>query len=85
MFFELITTLVLERFIVKLYKLNTENNSLDLSSLESMVSVLNTKEYPRGIIDELSSNPIITQIEIFDTNDNLLIRSSLALIPENIL
>lgn len=85
MFFELITTLILDRFIVKLYKLNTENNPPEISTLESMVPLLNNQEYPRNIIEELSSIPTITQIEVFDLNDNLLIRSSLALIPENII
>lgn len=85
MFFELITTLILDRFIVKLYKLNIENNPPEVSTLQSMIPLLNNKEYPRNIIEELSSIPTITQIEVFDLNDNLLIRSSLALIPENII
>lgn len=79
MFFELITQINLDRFIVKLYKLNTESSVVDLTTINSLTSNLNNQEYPKDILSIVESLQGITKVEIFDLNNQLLIDSSIAI------
>lgn len=79
MFFELITQINLDRFIVKLYKLNTATSVVSVETINSLTSTFNNQQYPKDILNIIESLEGVTKVEIFDLNNELLIDSSIAI------
>lgn len=76
----LVSILTLDRFVVNVYEAANSANSLDPNVLSSTTEVLNSKEYPRGIVETLEIIEGVVKIEVFDKESNtLLLSSSLSL------
>ena len=72
---EHISTLELNNFLVQIYKLKS-NKELSEHSFDNIISNLNSKLYPRNILEVLEAIEGIGKIEIFDKNSNELLLSS---------
>jgi hypothetical protein len=72
---EHISTIELNNFLVQVYKLKS-NKELSKHSFDNIISNLNSKLYPRNILEVLEAIEGIGKIEIFDKNNNLLLSSS---------
>ena len=69
-------TINLNNYILQLYV----NNLFDLNFLtdETFINQLNNQEYPRNIVEQLETIGNLTRIQIYDTNNNLILSSEYA-------
>lgn len=70
-------TINLNNYILKLYV----NDLFDLSLLtnESFINQLNAQQYPRTIVEQLETAGNLIRIQIYDTNNNLILSSEYAI------
>lgn len=67
--------LTLDKYMVNIFFLSDSSESLDENSINELKNKLNSKEYPKDIIESMESLMINTKIEILDKNNNLLLSS----------
>lgn len=69
-------TINLNNYILQLYV----NNLFDLNFLtnEIFINQLNNQEYPRNIVEQLETIGNLNKIQIYDTNNNLILSSEYA-------
>lgn len=81
--FELFHTISLSNFIVNIYCIKDYNPSLSIDSysvvdkvsIDALIDVLNTKEFPRGVVETLENLAGIAKIEVSDYDNNILLNS----------
>lgn len=62
--------LVLDSFIIKIYQTQSNNNLYDL------IDLLNTKIYPRDIVETLETIDGTNKIEVYDKTTEVLLLST---------
>lgn len=67
--------LTLDKYMVNIFFLSDSSESLDENSINELKNKLNSKEYPKDIIESMESLVIDTKIEILDKNNNILLSS----------
>lgn len=75
--FELICQLILNKFIVDIYRLQSNSSFIPELELNNLIQDFNTYEYPRQILEELMPLNGIARIDIFDKNNILLLTNSI--------
>lgn len=70
-------TLQLTNYVIKLYV----NDIFDTNILsnEFFINELNSKIYPRGIVEQLETIGNLVRIQIYDLNNNLILSSEYAI------
>lgn len=70
-------TIQLTNYVIKLYV----NDLFDTNILsnESFINELNSKIYPRGIVEQLETIGNLVRIQIYDLNNNLILSSEYAI------
>lgn len=77
--FILFHTVNLSNFIVNIYSLGSSTYVVDADTINGLTDILNTKQYPREIVETLESLNGIAKIEVLDYDNNLLLNSELFL------
>jgi hypothetical protein len=75
--FTLIYTISLNKYILKLYTLNNNNNYIDQSTIDSLMNELNNLELASEIVEIVQILPGIVKTQIYDLYNNLLIDSGI--------
>lgn len=71
----------LTNFIVKLYKLTSTQNIVSQENIDALKPELELKAFPTEIIEVLDSLQGISQIQIYDHNEQLLLRTGINIDP----
>jgi hypothetical protein len=80
----LIQTISLDKYIVKIYSINTATaNDIAEANMSYMQNDLNSQEYPKEIVDLLEKFDEFTRIEVYDKDNNLLISSGVLFPSDN--
>lgn len=74
--FVLISEIVLNNYIAKIYRFDTTTNYVDQNILDSLPPILNEKIYPSDIVEDLQVLPGVSKTEVYDKSNNVLINSS---------
>lgn len=65
--------------MVNLYSLGSSTYVVDPDTVNALTDTLNTKQYPREIVEALEGLSGIAKIEILDYDNNVLLNSELFL------
>lgn len=80
----LIETILLDKYIVKIYSINTAvATDVTSGNLESMHNDLNSQNYPKEVVDLLEKFDEFTKIEVYDKDNNLLVSSGVLFPSDN--
>lgn len=76
--FILFHTINLINFTVNIYMINNKVlSSISTDAIDALTDILNTKEYPREIVETLESFSEISKIEVLDYEGNMLLNSEI--------
>lgn len=62
-------------FKVKIFSIDTETNLPTQDAIDLIVEILNTQQYPRGIVDALEVFTGVAKVEVYDANNQLILSS----------
>jgi len=85
--FELFHTLNLSNFVVNIYNLDphtstsstSDPGTIDKDAIDALTDVLNTKQFPREIVEALENLQGVFKIEVSDYEGNILLNSEVFL------
>lgn len=69
--------LTLDKYIVNIFFVLDNPESIDENTINDLKNKLNLKEYPKDIIESMESLVINTKIEILDKNNNILLSNEI--------
>lgn len=75
--FTLRYTIPLNQYIVKLYTLSNNTDYISPTTIDSLISELNTLEFASEIVEIVQVLTGIVKTQIYDLSDNLLIDSGI--------
>lgn len=62
-------------FVVKIYSIEGDSNLPTQDAIDLILDILNAQQYPRGIVDALEVFTGVAKIEVYDSNNQLLLSS----------
>jgi hypothetical protein len=77
--FILISTIALDRYTIKIYRLNSQNEYVSEEIIESTRLQLNLLEVPSEIVEVVQNLPGVVKTQVYDLSNNLLIDSGIVL------
>jgi hypothetical protein len=73
--FTLISEIVLNNYIAKIYRFDTTTSYVDQSTIDAATPNLNAQQYPSEIVELLQVLSGVSKIEIYNKSNGLLISS----------